>query len=223
MSATRYQKRVPQQLAQRLFAFRDTMHAPACHDAAPTVDKTEAAPNALPCNVAGYCVHGPDGVLNKAMHTSLNRVLFAQRLPKINKSGRKLLTEAGIVVCAMTERRDVVGGPAGFDGAGPDPVIVTVNQWLHLGCVDLLPRSFNAQQLFHREDRCLYLGSDPFEAVLQRVCEFTNAWLFVRGLDKLLVWRLRFFTFVRSPRLIGTLNVSKLSVVELAPLASLGK
>ena len=217
MSATHYKERVPRQLAQRLLAFRDTMHAPACHDAAPNVDKTEAAPNALPCNVAGYCVHGPDGVINKAMHTSLNRVLLAQRLPKINKSGRKLLTEAGIVVCAMTERRDVVDGPAGFDSVGPDPVKVTANQWLHLGCVDLPPRSFDTQQLFHCEDKCLHLGSDPFEAVLQRVWGFTNAWLFVRGLGKMLVWRLRFFTFVRSPRLIGTLDVSKLSVVELDP------
>ena len=216
MSANQ-KKKVPLHMAEKLLEWRRQLHQPAQHDKCPVVTAKEAAPNDLVCNVAGFCVHGSEGVLIKAIHASLMKAICSERFPKTNTAGRGMLTKSGVVICAISEQATVTSGPVGIDGVEPEPIVSTLTKWAHLGAVNLLPRGFQCQIMCRCDGSQLYIGSYRTEATLEVQWEFHSAWSFVRYLDKTLVWSLRFFTFVESPRLLGTLSMKRVSVTELAP------
>jgi hypothetical protein len=209
--------KVPQQLAHRLLNHRQTIHEPSYHDEVPKATKEESALHNFTCNTAGFCVHGSDGILVKAMHTSLNAAICHRRFPKSNKIGRDMLSKSGIVICVAAARRDVAAGPVDAHGFGPEPIDVPTVKWAHLGCEDLIPRGFQSHILFRCDGHQLCIGDGHTEAALERQWVFQHAWSFVRYLDKTLVWVLRCFQFAESPRLLGTLDLNQCSVVELQP------
>ena len=210
-------KAIPREFASKLFPMREEMHNPAMHDKAPRVHKQEAASNDLPCNVAGFCVHGTDGVLITVMHHALLRAIMVTKLPAANKVDRKSLGESRLVMYVSAVRVDVVHGPSDAFGVAPLPVQVLLSEWIHLGHVDLIPRGFVGQRLDRYDGGSLWPGDGPAEIALQMRWDFLNAWRFVRYLDKTLIWTLRVFEFCQSPRILGEMDISRCTVSELAP------
>ena len=93
------------------------------------MQKHEAASNDLPCNVAGFCVHGSDGLLVKSMHYSLLREMMATRFPKANLVDRKSLEKSRLLMYVSAVRSDVSYGPIDVVGGGPAPVQTLISLW----------------------------------------------------------------------------------------------
>ena len=131
----------------KLLEFRKRIHTPAEHDRAPEATKAECASFSLDCHVAGFCVHGANGVLIKAMHSKFLQAIMKYRFPKVNSLGRDMLARSGVVICAFTEY--VVRPPAAAEDGGTPPALETkyVNKWAHVGYNDLVPRAIQAHIL----------------------------------------------------------------------------
>ena len=216
LMSTSYKTAVPRKLAAALRDYRAQLLAPANHDEAPKVSKGESTIPRYYCNLAGFCVHGSEGILVHAMHNSLLRALCAIRVPQENKRDRKLLANSNLIMCAVAEKSDVIAGPFPL-GAAPGPIVTVLNKWAFLGTVDLSLRGFQSQLLSRVDGGVLCLGSLPASATLERDWTFNNAWDFVRYLDKSLNWCIRVFTFEESSRLVGNLDINICSVQELEP------
>ena len=216
MSANR-NRAVPRKLDAAMRQYRTELHQPAFHDQAPVVTKDEQKIHKYVCNVAGFCVHGSEGVLIRAMHDQLLRALCASRLPTANKVGRAALADSNVVICVVSERTEAAAGPMPVGAAALAPIVTILNKWAYLGFVDLGTRGFQSQ-LLHRVDAgTVRVGSDKIAATSKRYWTFTNTWDFVRYLDKTGTWYLRVCTFSASSRLLGTLDINECSVDEMPP------
>ena len=219
MSANR-NKAVPRKLDAAIRQYRTELHQPAFHDQAPVVTKDEQKIHKYVCNVAGFCVHGSEGVLIRAMHDQLLRALCATRLPTANKVGRAALADSNVVICVVSERTEAAAGPMPVGAAALAPIVTILNKWVYLGFVDLGTRGFQSQ-LLHRVDAgTVRVGSDKIAATLKRDWTFTNTWDFVRYLDKTGTWYLRVCTFSASSLLVGTLGINECSEGEMPPVAA---
>jgi hypothetical protein len=185
---------VSQEYRKKLQEFRNKVHAPAYHDSQPKATKEAARKVELPCNVAGFCLHAAAGLLIRAMHAQLQRVIVSTRFPKINKEAHDLYDTNGIVLCALAERPMA---PAGADGAaGAVLAKPVITKWVHVGACDRAPRAFFGH-LLH-----LQVGQSSFdhESIVYEInlvgdWIFESSWQFCRFLDKELVWHLRFSDF----------------------------
>ena len=138
MSANQ-KKKVPMHLGQKLFEFREQIHEPAYHESSRKVKPAESAQNTLECNVAGFCVHGHDGVLVRAMHASLMQAVCLKRFPQ-QHPGRKLLCTSGVVVCTLAGKTTAAPEAAvGVHDPPPAPIVTAIAKWAHLGDVSLKP------------------------------------------------------------------------------------
>ena len=92
---TNRRRKLGRALAAKLLEIQTAMYQSALHHLAPPVAKEESASDSMPCNAAGFCLYGADGINIKVMHDALNRTLFATRFHKHNKHGITLLSEWG--------------------------------------------------------------------------------------------------------------------------------
>ena len=196
------------------------MHEPAHHDSVPKNSKDDAKSHTLPCNVAGFCVHGADGRLVVGMHRQLLKLLCTTRFPKERKRDHQLMDSNSIVICAIAT--DVPKADAAVGGAAVADVVRIINKWVHIGALDRGTRGFHAQ-LLDRIGHALTIDSViDGEIELTGTSAFESGWEFVRYLAKDLVWCLRFFFLHQSSAPVGNVSTGKCSVKELEPWANVG-